>query len=304
MFRTLFRQRRRLMLCWLLFTGAVFVGVTGRPEFEEALANGSEFLAIWLLVVSFLMAFAGTVIVAVFITIVPQMRRETELLAMLALALVSLNTFAPGLRALPGVGPFVPLLVAFALILGVYGPLMHLLPWRIQMRARATFHLPLPAEDVWRLLVPGEAPAAQFWEPLVQKVTHGADAEGRVAYTSLNAKGAHESCEVIITRTEPFRLADFEDPEGLELRAFTRITIAPVVIGPEGCDVTWEEDYPQAAPPIALAYWLDDTLGDVGDHLAANARGRRDWSVAGRFRKSVLRKAARRAKRAPAPAAA
>lgn len=293
MFRFLYRQRRRLLFGGFFAALGAFLFLSSNLAHLDVGVPWITVVAIGLTILICAMVYMA--IAAVYITLFPRWRQLVELFP-LGFLLNSLAGMAfPTLlgpeseTVLGSLSFFAIWMLLYSL---TYGTLLDRFPITLDWTSQRSFTSDRSAEALWAELVPGEAPPEAHWDKLLREFE--ADPEDPDSYelSYTHGVGLFQQQTITFLERTPHTFAKYYfvsdvDPRNKALTEGTHsVRIDP---RPDGSNrVTLHEENSALLPRVALLMWFDDALGDCTDHIRAGHAGKRDWSMSGLYRRSVL----------------
>ena len=292
MFRFIYRQRRRLMFssffCTLGLMLLVGADDGGFSIFKDVLWVYVATIAITTLIV----AFCILAVVALFIVVLPGWRTMVEVMSIVLFTQMIVAVAAPWIIDIPYIGSFTPFIITMMIFSMTYGEFSDRFRMNVDHPETRKFYSPKAAEDLWSELVPEADTLSDHWDTLLcdlepddedpdsyqAKYTHGGSLYELQTMTYLEKNAPYSA--------KYHHLGDVNPKNRSLVEGTYEIHIAPKV-GKDGCTVTLTSRHNAVLLRTALLRWLDDDLGDRTAHLRAKHKGRRDWSMTGRYRRKV-----------------
>lgn len=284
MWRRVYRQRRRLIIGFGLFTLIAFTSVP-----------------IWLLddLAWALLALplALTALFGVLIALRPRWGLAVELLAATMLLQQTLFGLSPMLEMKVRAGG--PLLM-FALWLFVYytlfniGVALNALTWPGALALRARRVIARPPERVWEAL--SLEPGTTHWNPDIARVRPAPQGVDGVELVPADPDGpVRPGTTERVLRVDPGRFRhslrqyDRTEPDRPGASTDERIRLEP---HPRGTVMELARTYRRLPLGTAIRVWLEDLTGDALDDFAATVEGGANWSLSALGRQRRLRRVA------------
>jgi len=232
--------------------------------------------------------------IAIFITIIPELRNIIEFISLFSFILASITYFFPEFFSADSghwITSFIPIIILVALGLLMQGSLLD--KTRLQGRHKATrsFKSPKSANELWRELIPGKAPINEYYDCLLSEIRIDQADPNTIRASFAQGQGfyRHEIFNILEEDPDKYCKYNFSTEVSSKARKRTtgtyEITIAPQEKG--GCKVTLATDEVIPLFKNAMLFWFDDVHGSRVDHIYAKHHGKRDWSTVGRFRKNL-----------------
>ncbi|MDA5094333.1 hypothetical protein O2N63_09550 [Aliiroseovarius sp. KMU-50] len=174
----------------------------------------------------------------------------------------------------------------------IYGTLLDRFPMFLSWETKARFSSARDAKNIFKELVPGVAPVEQHWDKLLHEVTPDPDDQDSLELTYTHGHSLYQHQTITFLEFEPNRHAKYYfvgdvDPKNRSLTEGTyTVDITPREAG--GCDVYIKEMHTALLPRVGIIMWFDDLVGDSADHIVSIHKGKRDWSISGLYRQTVL----------------
>lgn len=293
MLKFIYRQRRRLLFGGLFATLSVIVFLSANLMYFDTGVPWFSIAALWItaLVCGLIYMAVGAIYITLF-------RRWRQLVEMVPLILFINSLLGQILQSwfgvdttgtLSSVGYFAICMLLYSLI---YGPLLDRFPLFLSWEARSSFTSPRTADQLWSELVPGAAPTDQHWDKLLHDFepdpedgdsleltyTHGHSFYQHQTITFLEYEEGHRARYYFVGDVDPKNQSLTEGTYALE--------ITPAPSG--GCRIQICETHTALLPRVGIMMWFDDALADSVDHIAAQHNDKRDWSISGLYRRTVL----------------
>ncbi len=291
MFRYLYRQRRRILFGTFFFTMALLLNYEETVEMENA--------SLSLLLIFYTLSFVvfGVLIaalIALFITIIPELRNIIELMSLFSFILASITYFSPEFFSADSghwITSFTPIIILVTIGLLMQGSLLDKTRLQGRLKETRSFKSPKSANELWRELIPGKAPINEYYDCLLSEVRIDQNDPNIIRTSFAQGQGLyrHEIFDILEEKPNKYCKYSFSTEVSSKARKRTtgtyEITIEPQEKG--GCKVTLATDEVIPLFKNAILVWFDDALGSRVDHIYAKHHGKRDWSTVGRFRKNL-----------------
>ena len=262
----LWRQRRRLILTFMLCACAGWIAFAGAP-FDRMLQ-------------ALLFGCIGLAATALALVALPETRWFLFKAAVIAPVLAFLSTLLPGW-----------IMVTLALITLAMLPSQ---PWvldRVRLpgvfRSRKQARIGLDRQTLWSKVFPKET--NDHWDPYVRGIRPGRSQDTFfLVYEALSNAGELQiPIKVFDVESEThFKTRDLSQPDAAQGGP---VIVTSHVIEANGSDsmLTLMEATWRPMLWTTFSQWLDDYLGDHTDRMAALLEGRRDWSLKGASLRSL-----------------
>lgn len=293
MLRYILRQRRRLAFAGFFMALAITVGAT---QLGIAKGFGDGYYGMLFIVTAAIIIGLGTALVLlVALPILPDWRHLGELIAVMLFIEMSLaipfpdyfGAYAPS--ALSGVLWFAVFVIVYSL---TYGTWLDRFPMWLGWNSKRSVVLPQTAAELWPMLMPGFGTVEQHWDRLLADCEPIPDEENSFDLQYAHGHGLFTHVTIHYLEVEPNMRAKyyFQGEVDEANKSLSEGTYEVVLEDQEkgGCKVTIKETRSALLPRFGLNLWFDDYLGDYTDHLRAAMTGKRDWSLAGRYRRKAV----------------
>lgn len=293
MIRLVWRQRRRILFSAFFTTVGLMMFVADMSDGFSTFGATQPILGLTILITSLVVMICAAAVSALFVVILPKWRQLLELMSFNIFVGSTVSLFFPSAFDLPYIGGFIPFIIYLILFSLIYGEALDRFRIGLDHKSCRHFTSPLDAQTLWRKLVPGAAPVAEHWDPLLHDLTEVADDPDSLEASYTHGASLYQlQSMTYLERNAPsqakYYYAGQVDPKNRSLVEGTyEITITPREDKP-GCRVSLCQHTSESLPRVALLQWFDDELGDRTDYLRAQQSGKRDWSMTGLYRRKVL----------------
>ncbi|MGQ0567135.1 MAG: hypothetical protein ACT4OK_19005 [Gemmobacter sp.] len=297
MFRRIYRQRRRLLLAAFFIVLATYTTLSRHSD--DLLGGMHDAWWVAPLVLGLTSLILGAIFAAIgilVIILIPDWRGLIEIVALTFFADSILAHVLPDYFGVDSTNPYAALSMFALYYLTfnlIYGSWLDRFRFWLGFKAGRSYVTPLSPDVLWRRMVLGAAPLAEFYDPLVATVEPHPDGPDSfiVAYRRGQSVFEHQTITYVERQAGKGFRYRFHGEGDAANRSLTEgsfsAAFSPTDMGETR--VTLTEHRPAMLPRDAIQMWLDDRLGDTCDGLRAQQRQQRDWSLTGRYRRAVTK---------------